>query len=135
MCDNGIASQNSTINSDIFNATLNASAAQENITYTPTPHMQPSKMALDVAIESAPLDIKPLLDNRQNVSSEFCSGSVKTDSFACATKLTLTDIVQLFVAHRIPVLSEHNLMVMTALLKLQDGVVSTQENYFLRSQS
>ena len=52
-----------------------------------------------------------------------------------ATKLTLTDIVQLFVAHRIPVLSEHNRMVMTALLKLQDGVVSTQENYFLRSQS
>ena len=92
-------------------------------------------MALNVAIESAPLDIKPLLDNRQNVSSEFCSGSVKTDSFACATKLTLTDIVQLFVAHRIPVLSEHNPMVMTALLKLLDGLVSTLESYFLRSQS
>ena len=65
----------------------------------------------------------------------FALARSKRIPFACVTKLTLTDIVQLFVAHRIPVLSEHNLMVMTALLKLQDGVVSTQESYFLRSQS
>ena len=99
MCDNGIASQNSTINSDIFNATLNASGARKYNIYTDATYAT-IKMALDVAIESAPLDINPF-NNRQNVSSEFCSGSVKTDSFACATKLTLTDIVQLFVAHRI----------------------------------
>ena len=69
-----------------FQATLNASAP-EKITYTPTPHKQPSRMALNVAIESAPLDIKPLLDNRQNVSSEFCSGSVKTDSLCLCYKV------------------------------------------------
>ncbi len=81
---NGISTNTTATMAGVYNA-------HPSILLVPPPNAPPSPMALAAAIQAAPADIKPLLDDGVNASSDLCSNIVGVESLCLCLKVDSVD--------------------------------------------